>query len=479
MKEHPLSPEKYIQTRARNLPIYKCYINEDWNDAKLANIIVMRQHSNENITAGVFLIDLLCLGIKECDYIFNTPLEELNNVSAMGLIETDYNTAHNVIYAGHDFALHFEISPHKDFEIAKYILEDDDDSIPLMEIAVGDEDGNPYLLVNEDYNYKPILAKLEKHAGKDNFSFSFEEDIDDYDESDEEDDDEWDMDDDELNEEDFNEIEDGFIDFNILKAYQTELLEDILELNSRSATDNLMIKTELLLRKLEETAPDLIPKIDALLSSREYELFQSKIEESQRLADMNNDADEAVFEALKAISARQEPNAIAAESFYNLFTKNASNELSTYLLFQTVPLPFILMNLPALEENMHQYLPAGQMLLAFYSLLKHEIVLPQFNFLIQATQVQEAYPAHKNLHSLHYKCFWIFKALYAIKQNKAQDICYYHSLLSICGIGGDVKYMYAIQLSKWLKAHLNITDEDNPFADDDEDDDLFTDDEQD
>src|SRR5438309_465578 len=71
LMQHPLSPKKYIQTRARTLPIYKCFVNKDWRAIDIANVFVMRQHVNGHITAGVYLVDLLCLGIKDTFFFFN------------------------------------------------------------------------------------------------------------------------------------------------------------------------------------------------------------------------------------------------------------------------------------------------------------------------------------------------------------------------------------------------------------------------
>lgn len=36
----PTSPENYIRTRARLLPIGKCYINEGWAESGFASIVV-------------------------------------------------------------------------------------------------------------------------------------------------------------------------------------------------------------------------------------------------------------------------------------------------------------------------------------------------------------------------------------------------------------------------------------------------------
>src|SRR5688500_818301 len=126
-----LSPKKYIETKARSLPLYKCLVNKDWEESKMADVIVMRRHNNGHITAGIYLVDLLCLGIKDTFYFFNEPEQELEDRYGQNFyevfVEIDYSLAHNIIYAGHDFAMEYDIPPHREFAITKFILEDDTD----------------------------------------------------------------------------------------------------------------------------------------------------------------------------------------------------------------------------------------------------------------------------------------------------------------------------------------------------------------
>ena len=65
-----LSPENYIRKKARSLPIHECTINSHWEESGLANISIARRHTNGNITSCFYLIDLLCLGVKDTHYIF-------------------------------------------------------------------------------------------------------------------------------------------------------------------------------------------------------------------------------------------------------------------------------------------------------------------------------------------------------------------------------------------------------------------------
>lgn len=172
MAQQQLSPRKYIQTRARTLPVYKCLVNADWRESDLASITVMRRHVNGNVTAGSYLVDLLCLGVKDTFFWFNEPESAITDRMPPGMMmEIDYNLAHNIIWAGHDFAADYDIEPTKDFALTQMILEEDNDDIPLMEIHTGDESGQPRLVANFPGQYSRELSILARSAGEGNYSF--------------------------------------------------------------------------------------------------------------------------------------------------------------------------------------------------------------------------------------------------------------------------------------------------------------------
>jgi hypothetical protein len=165
----PQGQEKYIKTRARLLPIDKCYISKKWKELGECNIFITRKHSNGNFTAGFYLVDLFCLGVKDAFYYFNLPDYEIKNIidnandSGESIVECDYALAHNIIYGALDFAEEYGFNPHKDFAIAKYILAEDDDTTPFMDIEFG-ENGIPCLLVSKDRPLTREIAILKKNA---------------------------------------------------------------------------------------------------------------------------------------------------------------------------------------------------------------------------------------------------------------------------------------------------------------------------
>lgn len=200
-----LSETAYVRSgRARKLPIYECFINAEWEESGIASIVVCRTHVNGNISFASFLVDLYCLGVKDAwcrsnifAFEYQRFLEGLSEDFKME--KAEYVQVHNIIYGAVAFAEDYGISPAQEFNLAKMLLEEDSDEIPLVEYDYG-VDGKPQLVVTSDNPKLPFyISKLEKHAGKGNFELVYlddftddgddyeEDDYNDYDDSEEED----------------------------------------------------------------------------------------------------------------------------------------------------------------------------------------------------------------------------------------------------------------------------------------------------
>jgi hypothetical protein len=194
-----LSPENYIRTKARNLPIAECFITPNWQEVGEANVIVARKHTNGNYTIGVYLIDLYCLGVKNAYYFFNIDESKYKDIvehKSSDFQPITYNEVHNLIYGALAYAEDLGFNPHKDFGVAQYILEEDTDEIPLIEYEFG-KDGEPLLIAKTQAELNKYLPTLKKAVGEDaKFIVAIDDDFDDDDEYD--DDDEFDEDDDDV-----------------------------------------------------------------------------------------------------------------------------------------------------------------------------------------------------------------------------------------------------------------------------------------
>lgn len=167
-------PENFIKSRARQLPLGKSYITHNWEESGITTVLVSRKHINGNFTVGMYLVDLRCLGIKDSAFKFNIPLEELENliVHIKGE-EIEYNKAHNIIYGAEAFAESSGFKPHKDWEVGQFILEEDDDRIPIIDIPFGDNGIPAYYIGPNDTpaTINQILVTLDKNVGIGNYFF--------------------------------------------------------------------------------------------------------------------------------------------------------------------------------------------------------------------------------------------------------------------------------------------------------------------
>jgi len=187
------SAESYIKNRARNLPIGDCYINESWKEKGFATIIISRDHVNGNFTFGVYLVDLYCLGVKDTFYDFNQYDKFIELVDKFNgnerMLEIDYTLAHNIIYGAVAFAEDLGFKPHKNFEIAQYLLEEDDERTELIDVEFG-LNGKPAIFKWKEAHPANIIATLERNVGNGNFTVFSGREIDEEEEND------WDDEDD-------------------------------------------------------------------------------------------------------------------------------------------------------------------------------------------------------------------------------------------------------------------------------------------
>ena len=191
------TPEQYLRTKARQLPIYKCYKSTIPGDTRQMAVVVARQHPQGTITFAAFMLDRWCLGVKNVLWQFNVDESYLDHCLSylrkgdQKLEEISYVEAHNWVYGAHDWAADAGIMPHPDFAIASYVLEADDDDVELIEYDFGN-DGEYWLMVHNNFEASQYIPTLTKTLGTGNFNIVIDDD-----EEDDFDDEDYDFDDDE------------------------------------------------------------------------------------------------------------------------------------------------------------------------------------------------------------------------------------------------------------------------------------------
>ncbi len=169
-----MSPDKYVREKVRTLEKGPCYMTHD-EGSGMVHIVVSRLHTGGKISAGFYLVDKFCLGVKNSfyklrmeDYEFDDMIDMLG--SKYGMDKLSYDEAHNWIYGAVEFAEEAGIEPCKEFSLTKYFLDEDTDDVPLIEYEFGDE-GKHHLFVNSNLEASKYMPLLRKNLG-DNFLFT-------------------------------------------------------------------------------------------------------------------------------------------------------------------------------------------------------------------------------------------------------------------------------------------------------------------
>ena len=172
---HALSDEQFVRQRARQLPIGDCYMDNGIEQGGLTNIAVLRKHPQGKVTGAMFLVDTLCLGVKDAVVFVRKDMDELKENFLFfdeyneDVRKISYEEAHNRIYGAIAFAEEAGIEPCKEFNLAQYILEEDTDDIPLIEYEYG-KDGKHALFAKNGIELSTFLPILREHLG-DNFDY--------------------------------------------------------------------------------------------------------------------------------------------------------------------------------------------------------------------------------------------------------------------------------------------------------------------
>ena len=423
-----ISPKKYIETKARKLPIDKCYVNQDWQISKMADVFVFRKHITGNITWGAYLIDLLCLGVKDSWYNFNVPTDEiaelLEKFEANGIIEIDYNLAHNITFAGYDFATNIGLPAHKEFALTKFILEEDDDTIPIVDIEVGIEDETPHLVISKEGKEKWAIAILNKSIGEGEYYLSnIDEDEEGYDEEAEEI---------PLRSQGLNDYEIGTIDANDAEMLTDEALQDENGLKQREVNEIMCIGIEYGIRKME--ANGLIEKIelDDYVKTPEFILYENSevaINSNNGLVYLDEFENviqiEDLLKTFDPLSKKKGENTLR-----QIYTAYKNNFFALYNLYTT------LIWEPEMEELRHtvckelsnftEEYPLSTLLLAYESV--HNSPDIRYAKIAVSKNIADCFPQCENFSDNELLVYWLIKLKQNIKENNLQNAVFYYRL---------------------------------------------------
>ncbi len=184
--QHKVSPKANISfsthtamREAGTYPILECLISSNWKDdgLGLVQIIIARQQPETSaIYSGVYLIDKLCLGLKNTMANVSQSRERyqrdiVDRISARTPMQKcDLALAQQMIYASIEYAGQFGFVPQKDFNQSQYLLTPRGELPEPYQINFG-RDGKPLYVSGPNDNSQQILKQLELKVGTGNFNY--------------------------------------------------------------------------------------------------------------------------------------------------------------------------------------------------------------------------------------------------------------------------------------------------------------------
>lgn len=170
-----LTPEQYIRQKARTLELGQCYMNKNWFISGVGIAVVCRCHKKDTYTFGVFQLDTFCSGLVECKIEFSRDKESYENIMAylkntFGIEPVTYQEVHNLIYGAVAFGEDAGFTPPNIYNLAKFLLEEDTEDIPLINYQFG-KYGKHFLWAESEQELDEFMPHLIHHLGKENVLF--------------------------------------------------------------------------------------------------------------------------------------------------------------------------------------------------------------------------------------------------------------------------------------------------------------------
>jgi len=158
---------------------YEAYITKGWRDTGLSNVLVARIDDDDYVTAGGFLVDHLCLGVKDAFYVEDLTEDELREMIEERFPDGELERMHpawakKFVEGAVAYAESFGFAPHRDYRKAKRVLGGIDASVCTETFTYG-EKGRPHYMqggMDDDERTERVLGMLDSRLGPDGFSFT-------------------------------------------------------------------------------------------------------------------------------------------------------------------------------------------------------------------------------------------------------------------------------------------------------------------
>jgi hypothetical protein len=163
-------------TQARNSALHECLTPKHLFELGIGNVVVSRRMGNQ-IAAGVFLVDVYCLGVKDAFFTIISPEKYQATLRGFShheeLVNIDPSCARKLVEGAVEYAQDLGFTPHRDYQQAKQIFGDIDSNACPTSFEYG-KDNKPLFVSGPNdtpARCQQILDTLTKRCGPDGFHY--------------------------------------------------------------------------------------------------------------------------------------------------------------------------------------------------------------------------------------------------------------------------------------------------------------------
>jgi hypothetical protein len=164
---------------AAKWPVHEVLLSQGWEkEAALITILVARRSPITNkVAAGLFLVDLACLGVKSAQVkLFAGPAEYHAGLRAHALriqpmAPADFNLVAKIIATGLEYAANLDFKPDPVYAQAQHLLGGADPAACATPVPTGGPEGKPFFVSGPHDDPRRIVGQLTRAVGEGNFHY--------------------------------------------------------------------------------------------------------------------------------------------------------------------------------------------------------------------------------------------------------------------------------------------------------------------
>ncbi len=164
--------------QARSWALFECRVNAEWQDTmQISQLCVARRSPLGEIAAGIFLVDLACLGVKNAyATIFHSESayrkELLSRLSMhQSMVTCELDLVAKIVAEAVNYAAGLGFKPHKDIKQALLVMGEAHPENCTEAIPTGGPEGKPFFVNGPYDDVDRVLRILDRHVGQGNYHF--------------------------------------------------------------------------------------------------------------------------------------------------------------------------------------------------------------------------------------------------------------------------------------------------------------------